>query len=174
MYGKADRLAALDVPKLQPAPDTVPERLETGTQNHEGIVGAGAAVEFLASIGEGPTRRARLAHAFEYLHERGTDLFGRLWEGLGAIDGVTRYGPGPDQPRTPTIAFTVRGLDAEAVTRALVERAVFTSHGDFYAQTIVELLGRAQDGLVRAGAACYTTEEEVDRLVEGVREIAAR
>jgi selenocysteine lyase/cysteine desulfurase len=60
------------------------------------------------------------------------------------------------------------------VTRQLVERGVFTSHGDFYAQTIVERLGLATDGLVRAGAACYTSEEEMDRLVAGVREIAAR
>ena len=54
LYGKHDLLQALDVPKLRPAPDTAPERLETGTQNHEGIVGAAAAVEFLASLAEGP------------------------------------------------------------------------------------------------------------------------
>ena len=50
LYGRRDRLEALDVPKLAPAPETAPERLETGTLNHEGIVGAGAAVEFLASL----------------------------------------------------------------------------------------------------------------------------
>ncbi len=172
IYGKRALLEALDVPKLEPAPDEAPERLETGTQNHEGIVGAGAAVEFLASLGTGPTRRARLESAYAMLHERGMQLFRRLWDGLGGIAGVTRFGPGPDQPRTPTIAFTVRGHTAEAVTRRLVDRAVFTSHGDFYAATIVQLLGLAQDGLVRAGAACYTSEEEVDRLVEGVAEIA--
>jgi len=54
LYGRADLLAQLDVPKLDPAPDTTPERLETGTQNHEGIVGAGAAVDFLASLAETP------------------------------------------------------------------------------------------------------------------------
>ena len=65
LYGKRERLEALDVPKLAPAPDTAPERLETGTQNHEGIVGAAAAVDYLASLaghpdGIAPTRRARL------------------------------------------------------------------------------------------------------------------
>ena len=63
LYGRHDLLASLDVPKLQPAPDTAPERLETGTQNHEGIVGAGAAVEFLASLAErrrDSSRRAAL------------------------------------------------------------------------------------------------------------------
>ena len=76
------------------------------------------------------------------------------------------------RPRTPTVSFTVRGMDAETVTRALAERAVWTSHGDFYASTVVERLGLAAEGLVRAGCACYTTEEEVERLVEGVMEVA--
>ena len=171
IYGRQRLLEALDVPKLEPAPDEAPDRMETGTQNHEGIIGAAAAVDFLASLGQGATRRARLASAFAMLHERGQALFTRLWDGLGALPGVTRYGPGPDQPRTPTIAFTVRGFTAEQVTRALVARGVFMSHGDFYAATIVRLLGLEQDGLVRAGAACYTSEEEVDRLVAGVAEL---
>lgn len=172
IYGREQLMQALDVPKLDPAPNETPDRFETGTQNHEGMVGAGAAVDFLASLGEGATRRARLEHAFHHLHARGMTLFTRLWDGLGAIPGVQCHGPGPDQPRTPTIAFTVKGHDAESVTRALVERGVFTSHGDFYAQTIVELLGLAKDGLVRAGAACYTSEEEVERLIAGVAEVA--
>ncbi len=174
LYGREALLAALDVPKLEPAPDDVPDRLETGTQNHEGIVGAGAAVDFLASLGSGATRRQRLQSAFHALHEAGMSHLLSLWDGLAAIPGVTRYGPPPDQPRTPTIAFTVAGLGSEAVTRALVERGVFTSHGDFYAATIVERLGLADAGLVRAGAACYTSADEVDRLVAGVREIARR
>jgi hypothetical protein len=52
-------------------------------------------------------------------------------------------------------------------------RAVFVSHGDFYASTIVDQLGHAADGLVRAGCACYTTDDEIERLLAGVREIAS-
>ncbi len=174
LYGRERLLNAADVPRLEPAPSEAPDRMETGTQNHEGIVGAAAAVEFLASIGEGATRRARLENAFDRLHERGMTLFTRLWDGLGAIDGVRRYGPGPDQPRTPTVAFTVRGHTAEAVTSALVAHGLFTSHGDFYAATIVKRLGLEVEGLVRAGVACYTSEEEVDRLIAGVAEVASR
>ncbi len=174
IFGREDLVAGLDVPRLEPAPDWSPERLETGTQNHEGIVGAAAAVDFLASLGEGSTRRERLRGAFDALHAHGSSLFARLWEGLGAIDGVTLYGPPPGAPRTPTVAFTVRGHDSEAVTCALASRGVFTSHGDFYATTVVERLGLAREGLVRAGAACYTIADEVDRLVEGVREVSAR
>ncbi len=59
------------------------------------------------------------------------------------------------------------------MARALAERALFASSGDFYALTVVRRLGLEQDGLLRAGCACYTTESEVDRLVDGVRQIAA-
>ena len=172
IYGREALLTSLDVPKLEPSPDEAPDRFETGTQNHEGIVGAGAAVDFLASLAEGASRRQRLERGYRALHTHGMGLFERLWDGLGAIKGVQRFGPGPDQPRTPTIAFTLKGHSAEAVTRGLAEHGVFTSHGDFYAATVVQLLGHAEDGLVRAGASCYTTEEEVDRLIAGVAEIS--
>jgi selenocysteine lyase/cysteine desulfurase len=129
-------------------------------------------VEFLAGIGDGATRRARLVSAFGVLHERALALFAKLWNGLGAINGVTRYGPGPDRPRTPTVAFTVRGADSTTVARALAKDGVFVSHGDFYASTIVTQLGHGVDGLVRAGCACYTSESEVDRLLAGVAGLA--
>lgn len=169
LYGRHRLLAGLDVPKLAPAPDEAPDRMETGTQSHESIVGAAAAVEFFASLGTGSTRRARLEHAFAMLHGRATALFDRLWRGLGAIEGVTLYGPEPSLPRTPTVGFTVAGATSEQVARWLAARGVFVSNGDFYATTIVERLGQARDGLVRAGCACYTTPEDVERLIEGVR-----
>jgi cysteine desulfurase family protein (TIGR01976 family) len=174
IYGREHLVQGLDVPKLAPAPDNAPDRLETGTQNHEGIVGAGAAVEFLASLGSGSTRRARLVSAFASLHRDGMALFRQLWDGIGSVHGVQRFGPGPDAPRTPTLSFVVDGVPSEDVARALAEEGVFVSNGDFYASTVVEKLGHSRDGLVRVGAACYTTSSEVERLVDGVRRIAAR
>jgi cysteine desulfurase family protein (TIGR01976 family) len=163
VYGRQALIETLDLPKLDPAPETAPERLETGTLNHEGIAGTAAAVDFLMSIAPA---------ALGELHRRGTELVTRLWNGLAAIDGVTLYGPPPGRPRTPTVAFTMRGMVADDVARALADRAVFVSSGDFYATTIVERLGLGASGLVRAGCACYTTADEVDRLVDGVRALA--
>ncbi len=173
LYGKAELLQSLDAPKLVPAPDSAPERLETGTQNHEGIVGAAAAVDFLASLTGSGSRRHRLQHVYEALHGRGQRLLERLWRGLRAIEGVRLFGPAPDQPRTPTVAFRVQGCSAAEVAESLAKLALFVSHGDFYATTAVERLGQAEHGLVRAGCACYTTEDEVDRLIEGVRMLSA-
>ena len=172
LFGKHDLLSRLDVPRLEPAPNEAPERLETGTQNHEGIVGTGAAVDFIASMGSGTTRRQRIVTAMGALHAHGDALVRRMWDGLGRVPGVRRYGPTPGEPRTPTISFTVDAAPSEAVAVALAERGVFVSHGDFYAATVVERLGHATDGVVRAGCACYTTAEEVERLLEGVDEVS--
>ncbi len=168
LFGRRPAVEALDVPKLEPASNDAPERLETGTLNHEGIVGAAAAVDFIASLGEGPTRRARLDDAARRLHAHGQALVERFWDGLGDIPGVTRYGPPPARPRTPTVSFTVRGLDSTRVATRLVDDALFVSNGDFYAATVARLLGLAHEGLVRVGCACYTTAGEIDRLLAAI------
>lgn len=172
LYGRHDLIESLDVPKLEPAPNEAPDRLETGTQNHEGIVGAAAAVKFLASFAEGNTLRERLQNSYAALHDRGMSLLTRLWDGLHSIDGVTVYGPDPSQPRTPTISFTYKDIPSVEITRHLVKLGVFASHGDFYAQTVIERLGKVDQGLLRVGCSCYSTEDEIDRLLEGVREFA--
>lgn len=174
LYGRHELFASVDFPKLIPAPDTAPERVETGTQNFEGMAGAAAAVEFLASLAEGPTRRHRLSAAFEGLQERGHELVRRLWDGLSAIEGVRLYGPPPGSARTPTVAFTVQGISSTDVSIRLAERGIFASSGDFYARSVVECYGCEEHGLVRAGCVCYTTAEEVDRLVEGVLAISGQ
>jgi cysteine desulfurase family protein (TIGR01976 family) len=180
LYGKRARLEALDVAKLQPAPETVPDRMETGTQNHEGIVGAGAAVDYLAALAtfgsasSVPSRRERLQAVFAAMHERGAALFNQLWDELSSIEGVRLYGPPPHAPRTPTLAFTISEMPAASVSRRLAERGIFASHGHFYAMTVAARLGVARDGLVRIGCACYTTNEEITRVIESVREIARR
>ncbi len=174
LYGRQDLLQSLDVPKLAPAPDTVPERMELGTQNHEGIVGAAAAVDFLAGLapGGGTSRRETLVASFEVLHRRGQALLERLWNDLRGIGALRLHGVPPAEARTPTIAFTIAGQTADAIARTLASRGLFVSSGDFYATTVVERLGHAADGVVRIGCACYTSVEEVDRLIGAVQELA--
>jgi cysteine desulfurase family protein (TIGR01976 family) len=169
LYGRRELLETIDFPKIRPAPNYAPERVETGTQNHEAIAGAAAAVDFLASLANNDSRRERLTAVFDELQTRQKELTKRLWDGLNSIDGVAVYGPSPSEPRTSTISFTVRGYNSEAVTRKLAAKGVFTSNGNFYAQTVVERLG--VEGLVRAGCGCYTTMNEVERLYKDVRSL---
>ncbi|MES2306394.1 MAG: cysteine desulfurase-like protein [Gemmatimonadota bacterium] len=174
LWGRRELLESLDAPKLEPAPDTAPERFETGTQNHEGIVGAAAAVQWLASLaGNVGALRPRLERTYQVLHEREAELFQRLWDGLGGVPGLVRYGPPPGIPRTATIAFTLKDIPSADVAAQLVDDACFVSNGDFYATTVARRLKLESAGLVRIGAACYTTADEIDRVVSGVARIGA-
>ncbi len=181
LWGRRDRIEALELPRISVSADTSPERLETGTAAFEDIAGITAAVEFLASLGDAPAApdaspdgsdaslRQRLEMGYRTLHSLSEPAFERLWQGLMAIDGVTLFGPPPGKPRTPTLGFAIDGVDPRDAAGRLAERGLFLSHGDFYAATVIDRLGyRERGGILRAGCAAYTTAEEVDRLVEGV------
>jgi len=169
LYGKAQVIADLDVPRLEPAPNEGAERLETGTQNHEGIVGAAAAVDFIASLAPEAmgSRRERLAATFDVLHHRGEQLVAHLWDGVGQMPWVTPVGPAPGTARTSTVSLRVAG-GAERAAVALAERGLFASHGDFYASTVAARLGVEEEGLLRIGCMAYTTVEEIDRLLSAL------
>jgi cysteine desulfurase family protein (TIGR01976 family) len=174
LWVRGSLLESLRVSKLLPASDEAPERLETGTLSHEAIAGTTAAIDFLASLDDGPdARRARLQRVMQGLHDRGDLLVRRLWDGLAALDGVRTFGPVPGTAeRTPTVSFIVDGVSSSEVSRRLADECgVFCSYGDFYATDVTVRLGVEEDGLVRAGCACYTTEAEVDRLIGGLGEI---
>lgn len=180
IWGRKQRIEALDLPRVASAPDHAPDRIETGTLPFEAIAGATAAVDFLASLGgaeagaaSSADRRNRLQAAYRSLHTRGEALFRRLWEGLEDAAGVTLYGPPPGARRTPTLGFTIDGVTPSDAAGTLADRGLFLSHGDFYATSVIDRLGvREAGGLLRAGIVAYTTAEEIDRLVDGVRSIA--
>ena len=169
VYAKRELYEQINFPRLVPAPDYAPENAESGTMNHEGMVGAAAAVEYLASLGSGGSLRERLRNVFHETHARNIVLFTRLWNALSAIPRVTLYGPPPDSARTPTLSFTIDGCTSTDAARRFVEKGLFLSHGDFYAYTIVQRLG--VEGLIRAGCAIYTTEDEINRLIDAVSQL---
>ena len=172
LYVRDALVDRIDIPKLIPAPDEGPERYETGTQNHEGIVGAAAAVDFIASIGTGSAPRERLGSAFDVLHGRAAAQVRTLWDGLSSFPRARVYGPPPNERRTSTVSFTVDGVTSTDVAKRLAARALFVSHGDFYAYTVVERLGLLPEGLVRIGCSCYTADAEVGRLLDEVQKVA--
>jgi cysteine desulfurase family protein (TIGR01976 family) len=176
LWGRGEQLERLTPYKVPPASNQSPERWETGTLNHEGIAGTGACVEWIASLdteGPGNHLRARLERAYAAIHAHETELFARLHAGLAAIPGVRVYGPAADGARTPTAGFTIEGISPDEAARQLGADGVFVWNGDFYATTVCDVLGLSDcGGLIRAGVAPYTTEEDVERLIEGVRRLA--
>src|SRR4051812_3907324 len=152
-------LEELSPDKLLPSPDEAPDRWELGTLPFESLAGVTAAAEYVLSLG---WQRVR-AHEEALLHA--------ALDGLAQIDGVTLYGNAPD--RAPTLMFIVAGRPSAEVAAALAEREVAVWDGNYYAWELERLLGLAPDGAVRAGFVHYNDEEDVQRLVVGVAEVAA-
>ena len=164
-------LQRLSPDKLLPSSDAVPGRFELGTLPYELMAGTTAAVDFLAGLvpGEG-SRRERLVRSVTALEAYEEDLVQRLEDGLGEVDGVRLVGSAPH--RTPTRLFEVEGIASAQVADHLSRAGVYAPAGSFYALEASRWLGLGDAGGVRAGIAPYTTAEEVDRLVAGVREVA--
>ncbi len=121
LYAKRELYEQINFPRLVPAPDYAPENAETGTQNQEGMVGAAAAVEYLASLGGGLDLRESLRRVFQETHARNMRLFTRLWTALSTMPHVKVYGPSPDSARTPTLAFTIAGCTSRDAARHLAD-----------------------------------------------------
>jgi cysteine desulfurase family protein (TIGR01976 family) len=165
----------LNVYRLDPAPHYIPDKLETGTQNHEGAAGVQGAIDFIASLGEGATQRERLTNAMSAVEEYESDLAAKFRAGLRALPGVRLYAAPEGVRKTPTIAFRVENFSTDEVCARMLEPGYFVAAGDFYASTIAERLGiKDSGGFVRAGLAPYNTEDEVERFVEVLGGLRAR
>jgi len=190
LYGKSDLLDRLQAYKVRPAENQPPHKFETGTQNHEGIAGALAAVNYLASVGEKygapyaaqykqfSGRRLALKTALAAIKEHERNLFVSLMVGLRAIPGITIYGITDHTRfdyRTPTVAFTLNGQTPRAVAEYLGRNNIYVWDGNYYALALMERLGlEERGGAVRVGLAHYNTAEEVERLLQVLMEYAAR
>ncbi|QFG70267.1 cysteine desulfurase-like protein [Ornithinimicrobium pratense] len=184
LSGRADLLEELRPDKLLPSPEAVPERFEMGTLPYELLAGTTATVDFIAglaglsgsavSAGSGATsapqtRRERLEASFAAVEAHEDALRARAEDGLAAIDGVHLHSRA--RHRTPTLLFTIDGVEPAAVHRHLAARGINAPASHFYAWDCSHRLGLGPSGGVRVGMAPYTTQEEVDRLLEGVSEL---
>lgn len=152
-------LAELGIDKLRASTDAGADRWDQGTQPFELLAGAGAAARYVADTGWDAitAHEAALSRAFV--------------DGLTAVDGVTLLGA--PAARTPTVLFTVEGRSPADVAEALAEHRIAVGAGSFYAIHLAELLGLGDAGAVRAGAAHYTSLDEIERLVAEVGAVAA-
>ncbi|MFU8794954.1 MAG: cysteine desulfurase-like protein [Dethiobacteria bacterium] len=180
-YGRREQFEKLPAYRLRVQYDKIPYKIETGTLNHEGIAGAGEAVEFIADIGSRfyfpgnppADRRSRVVAGMKAMESYEQPLAQKMIDELTSIERVNIYGPPKDHPRTSTVSFTIDGISADKVATALGEKGLFVWDGHFYAACLVEKLGLDSiGGLVRVGLSPYNTEGEIDRLLAEVKKIA--
>jgi len=187
LYGKREHLRRLRPYKVRPATEDSPERWETGTQNHEGLAGVTAAIDYLAELGRRmrpktgdvgtSKRRLALLSAMEAIRGYERKLVEPLLRGLLAIPGVTIYGitdPARFDWRTPTVALRLAGQAPQELARFLAEQGIFTWAGNYYAINLTERLGiETAGGMLRLGLVHYNTAEEVARVVNTLLDSAS-
>jgi cysteine desulfurase family protein (TIGR01976 family) len=181
LYSKREFLAQLQPYKVQPAPDQVPFRWETGTQNHEGLAGLVATIAYLAelgdrTVGQAINRRHALLNAMKAIQIYEQQLSQVLIAGLLQIPGLTVYGiTDPDRFwwRTPTVGIRLNGQSPYDVAQQLGDRNIFTWNGNFYALGLTQALGvESSGGLLRIGLVHYNTIAEIQHLLKSLQEIA--
>ena len=159
---RPDLAASLPADRVRPAGEEPPgHRFEAGTQSHEAIAGATAAIDYLRELGGGD-----LDEAFAGIEEHETRLTARFLSGLP--DAVELYGIRTPEGRTPTFCFNVGGRPPREVAELLGEQDLYVWDGNYYALEPMRALGLEDGGAVRAGFLHYTTEDEVDRLLESL------
>lgn len=167
MYGRPEHLERLASFKVRPAPDEPPDKWETGTQSFESLAGVVAAVDYLASLGEGADRRQQLVSAFGLIGQHEASLGRRFLTGISRMPKIRLFGLDMVEGRTPTFAIDVEGWKPNDVSVELGQRGLFVWAGDYYAVEPMQRLGLLErGGLVRIGFVHTNTAEEVDRLLE--------
>lgn len=183
LFGKREHLERLRPYKVRPSSDEAPDSWETGTLAFELIAGVGAAVEYIAEVGRRSdptvkTRRQALKAAYRTTVAYERSLLTRLIEGLQTIPGIRIYGitdPGRFEERCSTLSVRIGEHAPRTIAEFLDERGIFTWDGNYYALNLSERLGVEQKGgMLRIGLVHYNTVEEVERLLDALREFASR
>lgn len=160
---KADLFKRLPVMKLKPAPDEIPYRLETGTQNHEGIAGLCGAISFIEKLGTGGNKHERITSGMERIEAYEEELIEELESFLKETPEVTLYRAPQGVRKTPTFAFRIEGIHSREATRFFAEKYnLCIADGHFYASTMAEVYPVMETGgWIRIGFAPYNTVEEI-------------
>ena len=173
LYSKEGVLDSLQTDSLRTQSQIAPYKIETGTQNHAALAGVTAAINFISEIGKGESRQEKIISAINLIHNYEFELAAALYSGLKKISSLEIYGlPFDNKHRAPTISFTINGMMPDEVCTQLGEKGICAWDGHFYAIKPVELLGLSEKGgLTRMGFSMYNTIDEVNRVIEEVKNI---
>jgi cysteine desulfurase family protein (TIGR01976 family) len=173
LYSKPGALDRLDTDRLRVQTQNAPHRIERGTLNHAALAGVSAAIDFIASFGEGSTLREKIVQAMGNIQKYERSLAQQLYLGLRDIDGIDIYGPPlKETQRAPTISFTVENKRPEEICKHLADHSICAWDGHFYAVRAVEAMGlMGQGGVTRMGIAVYNTPEEIDYVISTLQKL---
>jgi selenocysteine lyase/cysteine desulfurase len=189
LYGRYDLMEELMAYKVRPASNSLPDKFETGTQNHEGIAGVLGAVEYFewlgGTFGEDQRqryedrfqgRRLRLKQALGAIRAYEYEISRALLDVLEEMPGLALFGIKDArrlEERVPTFSFTLKGWHPRQLAEALAKERIFVWDGNYYALAVTERLGLEESGgMVRVGPVHYNTAEEIQRFGEAFRRIA--
>ena len=187
LYGKSEHLQRFPAYKVRPSSNVIPDRWETGTQNHEGLAGLVGAVDYLALLGREQSvhysdtfnvdaasrsysnRQRELKLAMQAIMDYERELAVQLLAGLREIKGLRVYGitnPQDITRRVPTVACTIEGYSPRELAEYLAAQGIFAWDGNYYALGVMERLGLEEHGgALRLGMAHYNTLDEIDRVL---------
>ncbi len=193
LYGKAEHLEKFPAYKVRPASNHIPDRWETGTQNHEGLAGLAGVIDYLAMLGREHSgqyssvfdagsrggsysgRRRDLKMAMQAIMDYERGLSAQLLAGLREIKGLQIYGITDPQQlawRVPTFACNIRGHSPRELAERLASQGIFAWDGNYYALGIMERLGlEEKGGALRLGMVHYNMLDEIDRVLECLEQV---
>jgi cysteine desulfurase family protein (TIGR01976 family) len=171
LYSRPGALDGLPTDRLSVQDPASPYRIETGTLNHAAIDGVRAAVEYIASWGEGANLRERIVDAMTQISRYEHELARFFHDTVRQMPGVRVWGPdfAAGRARAPTVSITLENATAAEAATALGGQGICVWDGDFYAARAVQVLGLAgRGGLLRTGISMYNTRDELTRLLAGI------
>ncbi|RYD65230.1 MAG: cysteine desulfurase-like protein [Sphingomonadales bacterium] len=177
LWARADVVEQVRAYHVRPAGIEGAHRFETGTPSFESQAAVLGTVEYLEWLGgeidpQANSRRARLIAAMEGATRYEVDLGNRLLAGLATIPGLKLWGPASMERRVPTFSFTVSGHHPDAICEHLARQEIYAWSGSFYAVEVTARLGLEDaGGLLRVGLCHYNTADDVDRLIEALRQL---
>lgn len=134
-----------------------PWKFEAGTQNAEGIIGLGSAIDYLEAFGR------------EQIHEIEGRLMEYALERLLSVPGIILYGSGNGKARNGILSFNVAGVHPHDTATILAAHNVAVRAGHHCAQPLMDHLG--VNATCRMSLYFYNTKEDIDRLVQALKTV---
>ena len=132
----------------------LPNKFEAGTQNVEGVVGLGAAIDYIENLG------------YDKIQEIEKEVVSYARQELSKLDYLTLYMTPNKEKHSSVISFNIKGVHPHDVASILDSEGVCVRSGNHCAQPLMRFLGI--DSTCRASFYFYNTKEDVDKLVKAL------